>query len=91
MPVTSDLFKVDGKVLCDKCLARLEDKPQSVRRTSESTVCESCGAKLRIVCAHCGRFHIDPTRDIEEQERWCADQERISIEAERLEFYDNWL
>lgn len=90
MRATVELFEVDGRVLCRECMLR-EDTDTTVKRAREAFVCEECGARLRTICPHCGNLHIDPRRDIEAQARWCAEQERISIEAERIEFFDNWL
>ena len=97
MKTTTELFKVNGKVLCARCMAERNLESATVRklgpvdRDEESLLCELCGAKLRILCPNCGNFHLDPLLDIEQQARQCLDQERISIEAERLEFYDKWL
>ena len=96
MKITRVLFKVKGQVLCQECaLDRAEDatplRQIQPNRDTEPLVCERCGAELRIICPHCGNFHIDPRGDIEAQAQWCAEQDRISIEAERIEFFDKWL
>ena len=46
----------------------------------------------RVICLHCGNYHlVQGDKDIEEVSAWCAEQDRISIQAEQIEFYDKWL
>ncbi len=46
----------------------------------------------RVICLHCGNYHlVKDNKDIEEISAWCAEQDRISIQAEQIEFYDKWL
>lgn len=96
MRITTELYKVDGRVLCRDCTYTQAEDATWVRRIrpgtdAEPLVCEACGAELRILCPNCGNFHLDPALDLDIQAQQCLDQERISIEAERIEFYDRWL
>ncbi len=96
MKITTELFKVDGRVLCRDCAPGEAENATWVRLIrpgldAEPLVCEACGAELRIICPNCGNFHLNPALDLDQQALQCLDQERISIEAERLEFYDKWL
>ena len=96
MKTTTELYKVDGRVLCRDCTYAETENATWVRRIqpgrdAEPLVCEACGAELRIFCPNCGNFHLDPALDLDLQAQQCLDQERISIEAERVEFYDKWL
>ena len=96
MKVATELLKVDGRVLCRECAYIQAEDATWVRRIqpgrdAELLVCEACGAELRILCPNCGNFHLDPTLDLDLQAQQCLGQERISIEAERIEFYDRWL
>jgi len=91
MRTTDQLFKVDDKILCPDCVWKQKSQTKVKRVGAKDAVaCELCGAKLRLICPHCGNLHIDPRGDIEAQAQWCADQDRISIEAERIEFFDRW-
>ena len=92
MRTTDQLFSVDGKILCPDCMCR-QKKQAKVKRIGprDAVACEVCGAKLRPICPLCGNLHIEPKDNIDAQAQWCADQERISIEAERIQFFDKWL
>jgi hypothetical protein len=96
MKITTELLKLDGRVLCRECAFREAEDATWVRIIrpgvdAEPLVCEACGAELRIICPNCGNFHLNPALDLDAQARHCLDQERISIDAERLEFYNRWL